>query len=125
MYKTKLPLFASKEKHVGKKHYLFLHKDFDRSKKLSQFTLNGQNFFFLANTLNKYSILLKFWPCNLFSDSDDEAEEALKPKQIFNPYRQRVFQVFNVLNRIPQTSIIRSKTLLFSIVQPNDAEQHC
>ena len=46
MYKTKLPLFASKEKHVGKKHYLFLHKDFDRSKKLSQFTFNGQNFFF-------------------------------------------------------------------------------
>ena len=45
MYKTKLPLFASKEKHVGKKHYLFLHKDFDRSKKLSQFTFNGQNFF--------------------------------------------------------------------------------
>jgi hypothetical protein len=44
---------------------------------------------------NKYSILLKFWPCNLFSDSDDEAEEALKPKQLFNPYRQRVFQVFN------------------------------
>jgi hypothetical protein len=42
MYKTKLPLFASKEKHVGKKHYLFLHKDFDRSKKLSQFTFNGQ-----------------------------------------------------------------------------------
>jgi hypothetical protein len=32
MYKTKLQLFASKEKHVGKKHYLFLHKDFDRSK---------------------------------------------------------------------------------------------
>jgi hypothetical protein len=31
MYKTKLPLFASKDKHVGKKHYLFLHKDFDRS----------------------------------------------------------------------------------------------
>ena len=26
MYKTKLPLFASKEKHVGKKHYLFQHK---------------------------------------------------------------------------------------------------
>ena len=26
------------------------------------------------------------------SDSDDEAEEALKPKQIFNPYRQRLFQ---------------------------------
>ena len=45
MYKIKLPLFASKEKHVGKKHYLFLHKDFDRSKKLSQFTFNGQNFF--------------------------------------------------------------------------------
>jgi hypothetical protein len=45
MYKTKLPLFASKEKHVGKKHYLFLHKDFDRSKKLSQFTFNGQNYF--------------------------------------------------------------------------------
>jgi hypothetical protein len=44
MYKTKLPLFASKEKHVGKKHYLFLHKDFDRSKKLSQFTFNGQTF---------------------------------------------------------------------------------
>jgi hypothetical protein len=39
-----------KEKHVGKKHYLFLHKDFDWSKKLSQFTFNGQNFF-LANTL--------------------------------------------------------------------------
>jgi hypothetical protein len=39
-------LFASKEKHVGKKHYLFLYKDFDRSKKLSQFTFNGQNFFF-------------------------------------------------------------------------------
>ena len=36
MYKTNLPLFASKEKHVGKKHYLFLHKDFDRSKKLSK-----------------------------------------------------------------------------------------
>ena len=53
MYKTKLPLFASKEKHVGKKHYLFLQlqKDFDRSKKLSQFTFNGQNFFLLANTL--------------------------------------------------------------------------
>jgi hypothetical protein len=54
IYKTKLPLFASKEKHVGKKHYLFLHKDFDRSKKLSQFTfnlINRQNFFFLANTL--------------------------------------------------------------------------
>ena len=33
MYKTKPQLFASKEKHVGKKHYLFLHKDFDRSKK--------------------------------------------------------------------------------------------
>ena len=45
IYKTKLPLFASKEKHVGKKHYLFLHKDFDQSKKLSQFTFNGQNFF--------------------------------------------------------------------------------
>jgi hypothetical protein len=55
MYKTKLPLFASKEKHVGKKHYLFLHKDFDRSKKLSQFTFNGQNLFFcLANTLCCY-----------------------------------------------------------------------
>ena len=56
MYKTKLPLFASKEKHIGKKHYfiLFLHKDFDRSKKLSQFTFNGQNFFFLANTLRTY-----------------------------------------------------------------------
>jgi hypothetical protein len=54
MYKTKLPLFASKEKHVGKKHYLFLHKDFDRSKKLSQFTFNGQNFFLLANTLASY-----------------------------------------------------------------------
>jgi hypothetical protein len=39
-------LFASKEKHVGKKHYLFLHKDFDWSKKLSQFRFNGQNFFF-------------------------------------------------------------------------------
>ena len=51
MYNAKLPLFASKEKHVGKKYYLFLHKDFDRSKKLSQFTFNGQNFFFLANTL--------------------------------------------------------------------------
>jgi hypothetical protein len=46
MYKTKLPLFASKEKHVEKKHYLFLHKDFDRSKKLSQFTFNRQNFLF-------------------------------------------------------------------------------
>jgi hypothetical protein len=46
MYKTKLQLFASKEKHVGKKHYLFLHKDFDWSKKLSQFTFNGQNVFF-------------------------------------------------------------------------------
>ena len=46
MYKTKVPLFASKEKHVGKKQYLFLHKDFDRSKKLSKFTFNGQNFFF-------------------------------------------------------------------------------
>ena len=56
MYKTKLPLFASKEKHVGKKHYLFLYKDFDRSKKLSQFTFNGQNFF-LANTLNNYKNL--------------------------------------------------------------------
>jgi hypothetical protein len=28
------------------------------------------------------------------SDSDHETEEALKPKQIFNPYRQRLFQVF-------------------------------
>ena len=62
MYKNKLPLFASKEKHVGKKHYLFLHKDFDRSKKLSQFTFNGQNFFFwlamigqdIANGYNGY-----------------------------------------------------------------------
>jgi hypothetical protein len=33
------------------KHYLLLHKDFDRSKKLSQFMFNGQNFLFLANTL--------------------------------------------------------------------------
>ena len=57
MYKTKLPLFASKEKHVGKKHYLFLHKDFDRSKKLSQFTFNGKIFFFLANTLIKLDYL--------------------------------------------------------------------
>jgi hypothetical protein len=48
MYKTKLPLFASKEKHAGKKTllYLFLHKDFNRSKNLSQFTFKGQNFFF-------------------------------------------------------------------------------
>jgi hypothetical protein len=44
IYKNKLPLFASKEKHVGKKRYLFLHKDFDRSKKPSQFTFSGQNF---------------------------------------------------------------------------------
>jgi hypothetical protein len=36
---------------LEKNHYLFLHKDFDRSKKFSQFTFNGQNFFFLANTL--------------------------------------------------------------------------
>jgi hypothetical protein len=36
---------------LGKKHYLFQHKDFDWSKKLSQFTFNGQNYFFLANTL--------------------------------------------------------------------------
>jgi hypothetical protein len=40
-----------RKKHVGKKHYLFQRKDFDRSKKLSQFTFNGQNGFFLANTL--------------------------------------------------------------------------
>ena len=53
MYKTKLPLFAYKEKHVGKKHYLFLHKDFDRSKKLSQFTFNGQNFFWLTPCKHK------------------------------------------------------------------------
>ena len=59
MYKTKLPLFASKEKHVEKKHYLFLHKDFDRSKKISQFTFNGQNFFFLANTLQRLSCKYK------------------------------------------------------------------
>ena len=58
IYRTKLPLFASKEKHVGKKHYLFLHKDFDRSKKLSQFTFNGQNFFFLANTLYMINIVI-------------------------------------------------------------------
>jgi hypothetical protein len=31
---------------LEKNHYLFLLKDFDRSKKLSQFTFNGQNFFF-------------------------------------------------------------------------------
>ena len=43
--KTKLPLFASKEKHVGK-NTIYSYKDFDRSKKLSQFTFNGQNFFF-------------------------------------------------------------------------------
>jgi hypothetical protein len=59
IYKTKLPLFASKEEHVGEKHYLFLHKDFDRSKKLFQFTFNGQNFFFLANTLILYAIYSK------------------------------------------------------------------
>jgi hypothetical protein len=51
MYKTKLPLFASKEKHVGKNTIYSLHKDFDQSKNLSQFTFNGQNFLFLANTL--------------------------------------------------------------------------
>jgi hypothetical protein len=61
MYKTKLPLFASKEKHVGKKHFLFLHKDFDRSKKLSQFTFNGQNFFLLANTLKTFEKINKAW----------------------------------------------------------------
>jgi hypothetical protein len=57
IYKTKLPLFASKEKYVGKKHYLFQHKDFERSKKLSQFTFNGQNFFFLANTLLRQALM--------------------------------------------------------------------
>jgi hypothetical protein len=58
MYKNKLPLFASKEKHVGKKHYLFLHKDFDRSKKLSQFTFNGQNFFFWLTPLTRLARFL-------------------------------------------------------------------
>jgi hypothetical protein len=40
MYKTKLPLFASKEKHV-EKNYLFLHKE-----KIFPIYFNGQNFFF-------------------------------------------------------------------------------
>jgi hypothetical protein len=45
-------LFASKEKHVGKKHYLFLHKDFDRStKNFPNLRLMDKTFFFLANTL--------------------------------------------------------------------------
>jgi hypothetical protein len=56
MYKTKLPLLASKEKHVGKKHYLFLHKDFDRSKKLSQFTFNRQNVFFWLTPCDSISL---------------------------------------------------------------------
>jgi hypothetical protein len=48
MYKTKLPLFASKEKHIGKKHYfiLFLHKDFDRSKNFPNLRLTDKTFFF-------------------------------------------------------------------------------
>jgi hypothetical protein len=66
MYKTKLPLFASKEKHIGKKHYfiLFLHKDFDRSKKLSQFTFNGQNFFFwLTPCSSNYFVTAIVYSC--------------------------------------------------------------
>jgi hypothetical protein len=56
MYKTKLPLLASKEKHVGKKHYLFQHKDLARSvKKIIPSKDPKLRFtdktFFLANTL--------------------------------------------------------------------------
>ena len=46
MYKTKLPLFASEEKHVGKKTlFIPIHKEFDRSKNFPNLRLTDKTFF--------------------------------------------------------------------------------
>ena len=81
MYKSKLPLFASKEKHVGKKHYLFLHKDFDRSKKFPNLRLTDKTFF-LANTLSIYYNMF-------YSNHQIELKEEPKANAVESPVAKR------------------------------------